>query len=126
MYLSDAELAFSATDLSAFSECNHRTALDLAVLAKKLERPGQNEIERLLLEKRGAEHEARVLAYYRKSGRQITEIRVGVGGEERKLGVSRTLEAMRAGAEIIYQGVLVDRGSSADEEWYGRPDFLAR
>lgn len=126
MYFSQSELIFSATDLSTFSECEHRTALDLAVLAKRLERPGHDEIERLLLEKRGAEHEARVLEHYRASGRQITEIRVGAGDEQRKRGLAQTLDALRAGADVIYQAVLLDAGTSQDEGWYGRPDFLVR
>ncbi|MEO8903357.1 MAG: hypothetical protein ABI627_17695 [Polyangiaceae bacterium] len=54
------ELTLSATDLSGFSECKHKTTLDLAVAFGTLKRPGENEIERKMLEKRGFEHEARV------------------------------------------------------------------
>src|SRR5688500_767519 len=108
--------AFSATQLGAFLECEHRTTLDFSVIAGRLERPGQNEIERLLLSKRGTEHEHRVLEHYRQSGRQVIEFAIQPGRAEE--AARETLAAMRAGADVIYQGTL------AREGWSGRPDFL--
>jgi uncharacterized protein len=111
---------FSATDLAAFLECEHRTVLDLGVLSGKFERPGQNEIERRLLELRGVEHERNVLERYRRSGRQITNIPMRPGLEGQSRSAAETLDAMSAGADVIYQGVI------AHENWAGRADFLIK
>jgi len=110
--------AFSATQLGAFLECEHRITLDLSVIAGRLERPGQNEIERLLLSKRGTEHERRVLEHYRESGRRVVEFTTEPGRTAE--AAAETLAAMQAGADVIYQGTL------AREGWTGRPDFLVK
>lgn len=109
---------FSPTDLSAFSECRHRTLLDLAASRGELRRPGVSEIERALLEKRGRDHEARVVEMLRAEGRSIVELSPNPGNPE--AAAKETLAAMRAGAEVISQGTL----TRAD--WVGRPDFLVR
>lgn len=60
MHRADADvIVLSATDLSAHSDSEHRTVLELAVSVGRLERLGQN--ERPLLERHGREHERRVL-----------------------------------------------------------------
>jgi predicted RecB family nuclease len=106
--------SFAATDLSAFSDCRHLTLLSLAVAEKKLQRPGVSEIETKLLEKRGHEHEKRVLDLFRQEQRNIVEIVPGSNASD------DTMRAMRDGADIIYQGVLLHR------DWTGRPDFLVK
>jgi uncharacterized protein len=122
MYTSGSSLTLSATDLSAFSECAHKTTLELQVAFGQLERPGVNELERRLLEKRGFDHEARVLAHFRESGRSVVTIGLapGKGDEGRSNAAAATEAAMAAGADVIYQGVLFDG------EWLGRPDFLLK
>ncbi|MDQ2647468.1 MAG: TM0106 family RecB-like putative nuclease, partial [Myxococcota bacterium] len=110
--------AFSATQLGVFLECPHRTTLDFSVIDGRLERPGQNEIERLLLSKRGTEHERRVLDHYRQSGRQVVEFAIQPGRAEE--AARETLSAMQAGADVIYQGTIARDG------WSGRPDFLVK
>jgi len=114
------EVIVSATDLSGFSECAHKTVLELAVAFGELPRPGTNEIERLMLEKRGFEHEARVLAFLRAQGRDVVTISAGPGDSSRADAVLATEAAMASGAEVIAQGVLA-RG-----QWFGRPDFLLK
>ena len=114
------ELTLSATDLSGFSECEHKTVLELAATFKEIVRPGVNEIERSMLEKRGFEHEARVLAYLRETRQEVAKIDVGVGDAERAKGALATEAAMASGADVIAQGVLVS------ERWFGRPDFLLK
>jgi predicted RecB family nuclease len=117
----DADLlSFSATEVGNFLACQHLTTLDLRVADGELERPGQNDIERRLLEKRGFEHEARVLDYFRAQGRQIVSIKAAPGYERAKIAAEETLGAMRDGAELIYQGTLLTPG------WIGRPDFLQK
>ncbi len=113
-------LSLSATDLSGFSECEHKTVLELAVALGQLARPGENEIERRMLEKRGFEHEARVFEYLAATRTEIAEIALGPGDASRAEAVLATEQAMARGAQLIAQGVL------ANEHWFGRPDFLLK
>ena len=111
---------FSATDLAAFLECVHKTALDLRAAEGELERPGQSEIERRLLAMRGGEHERRVLESYEKSGKNVVIISAQPGAEGSARAAEETLVAMTNGADVIYQGAL------SDGAWSGRPDFLVK
>ncbi len=122
MHLSSSHLVLSPSDLSAFSECTHRTLLDLGVAEGKLTRPGENELERKMLELRGVEHEASVLAHYRTEGRDVVTIPRQPGSSEvsNAAAAQATEAAMQAGADVIYQGVLFDG------TWLGRPDFLVK
>jgi len=113
-------LSLSATDLSGFSECEHKTVLEFAVAMGRLDRPGENEIERRMLEKRGFEHEARVFEYLAATRRDVAEIAMGPGEGSRAAAVAETQQAMARGAQVIAQGVLVN------ERWFGRPDFLLK
>jgi predicted RecB family nuclease len=105
---------FTATELANFLECEHRTVLDRLVRSRKLERPGQTELERDLLRKRGEAHEATVLAHYEGRGLGVVKIPRTPDAAEKTLG------AMQRGAEVIYQGVL------QNGDWVGRPDFLVK
>ncbi|HEY4158871.1 MAG TPA: TM0106 family RecB-like putative nuclease, partial [Polyangiaceae bacterium] len=121
MYRSDTVTVFSATDLSAHSECEHRTVLELSVLLGELERPGQNELSRDLLERRGLEHERRVLEFFAQGEKQIVTVTTPTAREGgRAVAIAETEAAMGAGADVIYQGVF-QHGA-----WLGRPDFLVR
>lgn len=112
--------SFSATEVGNFLACPHLSGLELRVAEGELERPGQNDIERRLLEKRGLEHEARVLEHYRALGRRVVDIKPSVGEAGFEVAFQRTLDAMREGVDVIYQGTLLTPG------WVGRPDFLVR
>jgi predicted RecB family nuclease len=109
-------LTFSPTDLSNFFECEHRLSLELEVVAKRLVRPGQNELDRELLERRGREHEQRVLQWYQSQDKNVRSPEPDAPGG----AAAATLELMRAGVDVIYQGTL------AVGQWSGRPDFLVR
>ena len=74
----------TATELSNFLECTHRASLDLLVREKKLDRPGQNDIERRLLAMRGTEHERAVLTHYKTLGLDIVRIETQPGAETRR------------------------------------------
>ena len=115
-----SELSLSATDLSGFSECEHKTTLDLAVAFGRLDRPGENEIERKMLEKRGFEHEARVLEHLQATRRGVVKINAGPGDASRAEAARATEQAMQNGADVIAQGVLIH------QSWFGRPDFLLK
>ena len=94
-----SELSLSATDLSGFNECEHKIVLELAVALGELDRPGENELERRMLEKRGFEHEARVFEYLAATRKDIAEISMGPS------------DASRAEAVRDY---LVEKGIAAD------------
>jgi predicted RecB family nuclease len=115
-------LPLSATALSAFFECQHHTWLDLGVARNERQRPGQNEIERLLLERRGRAHEARVLRHYQQLGLDVVQLSPAPAGDaaQRDAAAAATLAALHAGADVVYQGTL------SDGDWTGRPDFLLK
>lgn len=123
---SDKRLIFSATDLSHFLACPHLSGLSRAVSTGERARPRVYPDPGLeALQRRGHEHEARFLAAYRDRGLNVHEVSID-GAEdmsypERTVALAQaTLAALRAGAHVVYQGVLFDG------EWHGRPDFLVR
>ncbi len=102
-------LILSASDLGGFLSCRHKTALDLAV-AKKL-RPKPPKYPDPVLEiliARGFEHEQGYVEGHRGKGKRVVEL-------EREDPPARTVEAMRAGADMIVQGQLEHEG------WGGYP-----
>src|SRR5690606_26941963 len=120
--LKRGSLPLSATELSGFSECEHVTWLHLAVARGELARPGENEIERLLLERRGRAHEAAILAHYKARGLQVCELSPAPARDPdaRARAAGETERAMHAGVDVIYQATLTHGG------WTGRPDFLLK
>jgi predicted RecB family nuclease len=111
------ELSLTATDLSNFLGCRHRTALDMALAHGKRKPPPRFEDPLLdILIERGIEHEKRYVESLRAAGRKIVDLSE-VPGEKR---VQLTLDAMRAGADVIVQGSL------SDGQWYGKPDIMQR
>lgn len=121
MRFRDETLLFSATDLASFFECTHKTSLDLRIASGELSRPGQSEIERRMLERRGLEHEKRVLSYYRALGLEPFDVGAQPTTDENLVALSElTFAAMQRGEAVIYQGVLFHG------DWNGRPDFLLR
>jgi uncharacterized protein len=118
-------VSFSATDVASFLACHHLTLLDLRVAGGELERPAQNDVERRMLEKRGLEHEARVLEHYRRRGFDVVSIRSRTGAQGMQTAAEETLAAMERGSELIYQATLLS-DDPAGVSWVGRPDFLLR
>jgi predicted RecB family nuclease len=110
-------LILSATDLSNFLSCRHRTALEMAEAHGKRQRPRWNDPLLEILFKRGLEHEKAYVESLRAGGSDIVDL-----GDvrERDVAVARTLDSMRSGADVIVQAAL------ADGRWYGRPDMLRR
>lgn len=107
----------SASDLAAFLGCHHRTALDMAVATGALDQPHVPQdplVEALQL--RGMEHETRYVDSLRADGREIVDART----ESFEDRLTRTERAMRDGADVIVQGILLDG------QWMGYPDLLHR
>ena len=73
-----------------------------------------------LLAEKGAEHERAWLERFRAEGRTIVESIRRAAIATGRQDAARTREAMRAGADVIYQAVF------ADGDWRGVADFLVR
>jgi predicted RecB family nuclease len=120
----DGKPVYSATDLVAYLACEHLTQLERAALAGLVERPIRNDPELDVIRKRGFQHEARFLAELRAAGRTPVTIELDGSaadrGEELRAAAQRTIEAMAAGADVIYQATFFDG------TFRGHADFLLR
>ncbi len=115
----DGTLLLSPSDLAAHLACPHLTQLAAAVQRDEIPPPPERENPHAeLIARKGEEHEAAFLAALREQGRDVVEIDLGEEGLE--AAARRTEEALRAGVEVAYQGVLASSG------WRGIADFLVR
>src|SRR2546428_14123295 len=89
----------SASDLSQFLGCRHRTALDLAVARGLRTAPAWVDPALVLLQQRGLEHERGYVETLRSQGLQVVDLAEHSGDD----AVARSTDAMRAGASIILQ-----------------------
>src|ERR1700722_7944794 len=113
----DSHLRFSASDLVGHLDCHHLTALDAAVASGTATRPKIWDPVLETLAERGRAHERQYVEKLKESGLAVVEIE---GGGISAPLVAQTLEAMRAGAAVIYQGALLQG------VWSGRADILRR
>ena len=118
MHLIDGHPRLSATDLTTHLACAHATTLDLEVARGRREAPeaGFDEAVQLVFTK-GLAHERSYLATLQEQGRQVVQIPDRGSVAERE---AATVEAMYAGAQVIYQAAF------ADDRWVGYADFLLR
>lgn len=109
-------IEISASDLSQFLGCRHRTALDLAVARSMLTEPSWVDPMVAVLQQRGLEHERRYADSLRNQGLKVVDLTDRFGED----AVVASVDAMRSGIDVIYQPAL--RGG----KWFGRPDILRR
>src|SRR5437660_5639491 len=109
-------IELSASDLSQFLGCRHRTALELGVARGEREGPTWIDPVAVILQQRGLQHERT----YAESLRAKQFVVEDIGAHTGEDAVSRSTDAMRAGAEVILQPALRHGG------WFGRPDVLRR
>jgi predicted RecB family nuclease len=125
-------LLLAASDLTDYLECSHLTHLDREVATGRLELGQTRTDAGELVAHKGHEHEAAHLRRLEEEGREVVGIasdpalESSLGDPQRALdglraAADRTLDAMRAGAEVIYQAVLFD-----GDRWRGYADFLER
>ena len=115
------QLVLAPTDLGNFLSCRHLISLDLAAARGEKVRSVRYDAWMVDLRARGHRHERAYLERLREQGLTITGHSDVHGGEPPPhSGPERTLAAMRAGVDVVYQAAL------EDERWSGRVDFLRR
>lgn len=117
MHRSNGRLLFSASDLVGFLECEHFTSLELINLETPLPR-AEDDPAAVLLQDKGLDHEKLYLEQLQGSPGRVTDLSALTGDVANRIAC--TLEEMRAGAEVIYQGAL------GVGDFIGYPDFLRR
>src|SRR5271166_881921 len=100
----DSHIRFSASDLVGHLDCHHLTALDAAVARGSLNKPKIWDPVLQTLVERGLAHERQYVETLKASGVSVVEI---AGGGINSSQVDQTLSAMRAGADVIVQGALL-------------------
>ncbi len=115
----EGRLVLSATDVTKHVACPHVTTLDLAVTRGDISKPTDGVDAQLqLIFDKGLAHEADYLASLHQQGLKVVEIPdEGLSLAERE---ERTIQAMRNGAEVVFQAALFDG------TWVGFADFLIR
>ncbi|MFY9619742.1 MAG: hypothetical protein WAM70_06495 [Pyrinomonadaceae bacterium] len=108
---------FSPTSIADFLACRHLTALDRAAAAEEIKKPYFLDPGLELLIKLGNAHEQAYLTKLAEQGLSVAEI--PIDGSRRE-AAARTIEAIRGGADVIYQATFLEG------KWYGRADFLIR
>jgi uncharacterized protein len=123
MQVLDGRFVYGASDLNNFLECRRLTELDTLVAAGKLARPAavQNDGAELI-QKKGEAHEQRYLERARSEDASavVSFGRPAAGVAAYEEAAQRTIEAMRAGAKLIYQATFFDG------RFLGHTDFLRR
>src|SRR6266478_529725 len=111
-------IMFSPTSIANFLACQHLTALDRAEAAGEIKRPFFANPGLDLLVKLGLAHEEtylRVLA--EEQNLAVAKIPSDIPWKD---AGAQTVDAIRGGAEIVYQATFLS------EQWQGRADFLIR
>jgi predicted RecB family nuclease len=116
----EGRLVLSPTDLTKHVACPHITTLDLAALdasAAELGATAPDDALNLIFAK-GLAHEHDYLESLRARGLSITE--TDTEGLDKEAAEAATVDAMRAGVDVVYQATLYDG------DWIGHADFLLK
>ncbi|MFI3271305.1 MAG: TM0106 family RecB-like putative nuclease [Pseudomonadota bacterium] len=113
----NAPIRFSPSDLVTFLGCNHATFLCLKALHEDREAANSDAMAELLQDL-GIKHEAEYLQRLKDEGKHVVEI--PQHKQEFTHRLARTIDAMKSGADVIYQAVL------HHEQWHGYADFLIK
>ena len=119
MRSSNGRILLSPSDLNDYVNCRHLTTLAREVARGEREAPHVADEGAKLLQEKGELHELNFLEQLRAEGRDVVEIPMGESWDF-DIAAARTVEAMRAGADVISQATFVDG------EWRGRADFLLK
>ena len=119
MQVVDGRLILSPSDLNDHVECAHLTTLALEVARETRPHPYVAAAYGDLLRRKGEDRERAYLAKLRADGRDVRDV-TPPDKWDFATGARLTEEAMRAGADVIYQATFVVG------DWRGRADFLER
>jgi predicted RecB family nuclease len=109
---------FSATDIASFLACRHTATLARAEWRNEITKPFFKNQTIDLLRTLGIEHEQRYLRELTgKGGLSIAQIATSGNWKD---AVAETVQALRQGADVVYQATFLDG------QWGGRSDFLVR
>ena len=108
---------YSASDICGFLECQHLTALDLQNLVMPMEKAAASDQNRLIQDK-GLAHEAAFFERLKSENANVVDIAEGNPSFTRR--VELTIQAMKAGADIIFQASLQEGA------YIGHADFLRK
>src|SRR5262249_35884089 len=100
----------------------HLTRLDLLSAGGLLRAPRRFDLGFQALIARGEAHEKAVLGRFRSDGFRVVQIDESEEGE----AATATVDALRSGADVVYQGVLMHGAAGGESALLGRPDFLVR
>ena len=117
MYEDNVGLVLSPTDLTKHLACGHLTTLDFRALRGEISPPQLVDEALELIFRLGLSHEKAYLEKLMEDGRTVVEIPEKADLATR---VQLTDDALRAGAEVIYQATFLDLGHR------GSADFLLR
>jgi len=115
MRIKDNKTYYSPSDLSGHIHCPRLTALNKSAMLGERKKPIQKSRLIETLQKRGTEFEQAFLQELRAKGKHIVEI-----DTESNRAFQDTLEAMKSGADYIYQARM------EMDVWQGWADFLIR
>jgi uncharacterized protein len=111
-------MMFSATDIATFLACRHTATLARAESKNEITKPFSKNPSIDLLRTLGIQHEQRYLRELgEKGGLSIAQIATTGSWKD---AVAETVQAMRQGADAVYQGTFLNA------PWGGRSDFLVR
>jgi predicted RecB family nuclease len=123
MRLLDRDLILATNDLTKFVRCDHATFLDHATKQGNITPLAMRSPSAMteLITGKGDEHEHAFVEQLRAEGKSIVTIeRAPWSLEALRRGEARTFEAMRGGADYIYQAAFFDG------RWGGYADLLER
>ncbi len=115
----DGSLQLSPSDVTAFLACEHLTTLQLRTAHGEITKPTEANDQAELVFRKGLEHELAYLQQLRDEGKTVATISLEPDHDWER-AQRETVEAMRAGHDVVYQGVFADGG------WRGVADFLLR
>jgi predicted RecB family nuclease len=117
----DGHMVLSPTDLTHHQECRHLTRLDLGVTAGEWAAPDVETSQELrFVFDRGLAHEEKYLRSLEATGATVARIEPVFDAPGRRRAEAQTVEAMRRGFDVVYQGTFFDGA------WGGQADLLLR